>query len=215
MKRYALPLGILGVILILIILVVFSSNDSGGPNYTGGNTQEPAISDEWVRGNKDSSVVLIEYSDFQCPACKLYEGLLFQVQEQYGDRVAFIYRHFPLTQIHANADLAARASEAAGLQDKFWEMQDLLFTGQDQWSKLINANSVFKGYAQELGLDLTKFQKDITSEAVRQQVVDDYARGLKVGVAGTPTFILNGVKLPRNPGSYEEFAALLDQIVQK
>jgi len=206
MKRYALPLGIGAVIVALIVLMF--AHGSSTPNYGGGTATNQDISQEWVRGNASSSVQLIEYSDFQCPACTSYYPILKQVEAQFGDKVAFIYRHYPLYQIHANADMAARASEAAGKQGKFWEMHDKLFENHDKWADLLDPTSAFVGYATDLGLNVSQFKTDLDSAEVKQAVADDYVRGQKIGVEGTPTFVLNGVKI-QNPTSVEAFAAVL------
>jgi protein-disulfide isomerase len=207
MKRYALPLGILGFIVLVFVLVSFSG--TAAPQYTGGDATEPPIAQEWVRGNAASSVTLVEYSDFQCPACRAYTGMLAQLEAEFGTKVAFIYRNYPLYQIHPNADLAARAAEAAGKQGKFWEMHDMLFDKQDEWSPLLNPSNQFKAYAVELGLSGEQFMADIASDEVKKLIADDYQRGNKIGVTGTPTFVLGGVKIPRNPDSVDAFRALL------
>lgn len=204
MKRYALPLSILGFIVIIIGMSFMGG--STGPDYTQGVATEPAIGEEWVLGNASSAVRFIEYSDFQCPACYAYQPLLKQVIAEYGDRVAFIFRHYPLIQIHQNADLAARVSEAAGKQGKFWEMHDKLFDQQKAWSTLLSPLKMFESYAGELGLDLELFSADVDSDAVRKEVANDYQRGARVGASGTPTFVLNGVKM-QNPDSIEGFRA--------
>jgi len=200
------PLGILAVTIVLIVLVAMGAK--GGVDYTRGNATEQPLSAEWSRGNAESKVVVIEYSDFQCPACRAYEPLVNQLYKEFGDRVLFVYRHFPLFSIHPNADGAARAAEAAGQQGKFWEMHDLLFVNQSSWSKLVNAESVFTGYAEKLGLSLDAYTAAFESAEARQSVADDYARGLKMGVNSTPTFFLNGSKI--RPSSYDEFRLLLE-----
>lgn len=91
--------------------------------------------DDWVRGNKAAKVVLVEYSDFECPGCGAYYPIVEQLVEEYGDKIAYIYRHFPLTAIHKNAETMARAAEAAGKQGKFWDMYHLIFTNQSQWAQ--------------------------------------------------------------------------------
>ena len=207
MKRYALPLGILGFIVVVFALLAFSGKAT--PQYTGGDATEPAREQEWVKGNVSAAVALIEYSDFQCPACRSYSSMLKQLESEFGTKVAFIYRHYPLYQIHPNADLAARAAEAAGKQGKFWEMHDMLFDKQSAWSPLLNPIGQFKEYAVSLGLDGEVFTKDIQSEEVSKAVADDYQRGDKIGVMGTPTFVLGGAKIPRNPDSIDAFRALL------
>lgn len=104
---------------------------------TEGNATIPNVvtADDWVKGKKDSQVILVEYSDFQCPACAAYFPMIERVMDEYKDRVAFVYRHFPLTGIHPYAETMARASEAAGKQGKFWEMYQLIFKNQSVWSR--------------------------------------------------------------------------------
>lgn len=206
MKRYALPLIILVVTAGLLALIVFGGG--GAPDYTTGTPTAQPISAEWVKGNAASAVVVTEYSDFQCPACKAWQPLIARVIADYGDRVAFAYRHFPLYRIHPNADAAARAAEAAGAQGKFWEMHDVLFEKQSEWDKRPNPWGAFESYAQQLGLDVERFKVDASSPAAQQAVADDYARGMSQRVQGTPSFFLNGA--PLAPQSYEEFAAALD-----
>ena len=210
MKRFALPIIILAVTVLLLVLIAFSGN-SGGTDYSTGKPTQQTMASEWVRGNSAAGVIVIEYSDFQCPACYSYEPIVRRVEEAYGNKVAFVYRHFPLVQIHANADIAARASEAAGKQGKFWEMHDALFDNHNAWEKAVNAQTFFEQYAQKIGLNVDQFKKDLTADDVKQAVADDYARGQLAGVQGTPTFYLNGKQI--TPATYEEFAAALDAVV--
>lgn len=206
MKRYALPLIIIIVTAGLLGLIALGSKKA--PDYSGGTVTEDPLSAEWVKGNQQSGIVLMEYSDFQCPACKAYQPLVDQIISQYGDRIAFVYRNFPLTSIHIHADETARVAEAAGLQGKFWEMHDLLFETQGQWENMVNATPIFEDFARQLGLDLERFKVDVSSDAVAQTVANDYARGLRIGVRGTPSFYLNGT--PIELRSAEEFGAALD-----
>lgn len=164
--------------------------------------------DDHVKGNRDSKVVVVEYSDFQCPACASYFPLAKAVSEKYGDQIAFVYRHFPLRSIHQHAENAARATEAAGKQDKFWEMHDMIFDTQSVWSTEADVSSVFEGYARDLGLDLDQYKQDVASSDVRDKVNRDYNSGNKSGVQGTPTFFLNGQRIA--PRSLEEFSQLID-----
>ena len=119
-----------------------------------------------------------------------------------------MYRHFPLRQIHPNADAAAQAAEAAGRQGKFWEMADLIFTGQKDWSASDDAKEKFEQYAQQLGLDLTKFKEDGDSSEIKQKIQQDLDSANAMNLSGTPTFFLNG-QFIKGPGSYEEFKALV------
>lgn len=167
---------------------------------------------DWVKGNRDARVVLVEYSDFQCPACGFYYPLLKQLTEEFGDRVAVVYRHFPLKQIHKNAVLAAQAAEAAGLRGKFWEMHNLLFENQSIWSKALNPKSTFTEYAKRIGLNEGKFESDLESRDTKNKVDMDYIFGAGLGINSTPTFFLNGRKLI-NPRSYEEFKQIIEKAV--
>ena len=164
-----------------------------------------------MKGKEGATITLTEYSDFQCPACKAYHPILKQVFSDYGDRIIFEYRHFPLRMTHFNAEIAARAAEAAGRQGKFWEMHDLLFENQDTWAELSfqEAGREFASYAQTLGLDMTRFANDIDADEVKNIVSADYESGLASGVGGTPTFFLNG-KAVTNPQSYDGFKELID-----
>lgn len=167
-----------------------------------------AVNDnENIKGNKESKISFIEYSDFQCPACGSYYPLLKQMNEEFKDKIKFAYRHFPLAQ-HENARVAASAAEAAGRQDKFWEMHDKIFQNQSDWSKEKDAMTIFAGYARELNLDLEKFKKDAASEEVKNKIDADYESGVKARVNSTPSFFLNGKKIA-NPQNYEELRNLL------
>ena len=186
---------------------MFTLATSGGGS---GALREPITANDHIKGKTDSQIVLVEYADFQCPACKAYFGILKTVEKEYGDRVAFVYRHFPLTQ-HLNADTAAQAAEAAGKQGKFWEMHDKLFESQDMWASLSakEAENVFNGYAAGLGLDAVRFKADIISDEITERIDNDFKSGLQSGVNGTPTFFLQGIKV-QNSQTYDEFKQLLD-----
>lgn len=164
---------------------------------------------DWVRGNRNADVVVIEYSDLQCPACRVYYPLLKELEASYGDRVAFVYRHFPLKQIHLHAEMAAYAAEAAGQQGKFWEMHDQLFEHQDEWAESGKARAFITQYAQDIGLSVDQFKKDWGSKLVKGLVNADYMSGLTYNVNATPTFYINGEKVD-NPQGLDAFASILD-----
>lgn len=150
-----------------------------------------------VYGKKDSQIVLIEYGDYQCPACEGAFPKVKQITERYKDQVAFVWRSLPLTSIHPNALAASNAVEAAALQGKFWEMHDQLFTNQASWkdASASERGSVFEGFAQTIGLDLDKYRTDTASAAVSYKIDYDRALARKAGATSTPTFVLNGQKL--------------------
>lgn len=151
-----------------------------------------------VFGNADSSVILMEYGDFQCPGCGAAHPQLKAISEEYSDKIAFVFRNLPLTSIHPNAKAAAAAVEAAGLQGKYWEMHNLIFETQSEWSTLGSQDRVdkFKEYAESINLDIAKFVSDIDSPAIKQKIAFDLALFGKTGLEqSTPTFILNGEKV--------------------
>ena len=147
-----------------------------------------------VKGNKESKVLLVEYGDFQCPGCGSANPSVSTLMEEYGDRVALVFRNFPLTSIHPNAKVAAAAAESAGLQGKYWEMHDFLYQNQSAWSSL-DANkrtNAFVSYASQLGLDTAKFTEGLTNPDVSKKISFDVALGKQNSVNSTPTFFLNG-----------------------
>ena len=169
----------------------------------------PISQNDHITGNASASATLIEYSDFQCPACAGYQPMVNQIKKDLGDNIQIIFRHFPLTNIHPNAHLAAQASEAAANQGKFWQMHDLLFINQDSWSDLEDPEEEFHQYAVDLELNLEQFTTDLTSKETIDQVGSNYQSGLKAGVNSTPSFFINNKKI-KNPTSYEAFKQIIE-----
>lgn len=180
------------------------------------NTEQGTPSSHMVGSNADK-VTLIEYGDFQCPACGQYYPVLKQVKETYGDRITFQFRHFPLESIHINARAGSRAAEAAGLQGKFWEMHDILFERQASWQSTNDPMNTFVAYAQEIGVpDIEKFREDYRSSAVNAVINADLNEGRSIGASSTPTFVLNGKKLDDNPPAMlEAFKAIIDPLLEE
>ncbi|OGV90441.1 hypothetical protein A3A66_03750 [Microgenomates group bacterium RIFCSPLOWO2_01_FULL_46_13] len=170
-------------------------------------------SSDQIRGSLDAKIMLLEYSDFQCPACKAYEPLVKKVLEEYSDEVFLVYRHFPLRQTHENAQLSAQAAEAAGKQQKFWEMHDLLFIKQEEWAEEKDFSVKLKSYAEELELNVDQFEKDLESDEGKRKIDEDYASGLKFNVNATPTFFLNGKKL-ENMRSFNDFKREIENLLR-
>ena len=199
------------IVAVVIIGSIFGIVKLASISKTGeSNLTASAISDsENIKGDKDAKATLIEYSDFQCPACGAYHPILKKVTDNLGAQVRFAYRHFPLPQ-HKNAKLAATVAEASGKQGKFWEMHDLIFQNQSDWSEEKNASVIFAKYANDLGLDLEQFQKDLTSEEIKAKIESDYKSGVKAGVNSTPSFFLNGKKM-ENPRNYDDFKNAIEQ----
>lgn len=150
-----------------------------------------------VKANKDSKLLLIEYGDYQCPSCASAHPNITTLIEEYGDKFAFVFRNFPLTSIHPNALAASATAEAAGVQGKFWEMHNLLYDNQSDWSgaDAKKRTELFNQYASSLNLDLDTFKSDLADKPVNQKIKFDIALGKHIDVRATPTFFLNGKKL--------------------
>lgn len=177
---------------------------SGGSSLGGGTLEDPVSNLDHTKGNSLAQVTLVEYSDFECPACGAYYPVIKSLAAKYGDRVLFVYRHYPLS-IHRNSNLAARASEAADKQGKFWAMHDRLFDEQAKWSKSDDVKGAFIGYAESLGLNREQFINDLDSAEAANRVNRDLTSGEKSRVQGTPTFYLNNQKLNlRSYGDLEQ-----------
>ena len=145
--------------------------------------------DDHSQGSPDAAVTLVEYGDFQCSFCGAAHPVVQAVQKQMGDDLRFVFRNFPLTQIHEHAQKAAEAAESAGAQGKYWESHDLLFERQDALDR-----DDLIGYAKELGLDQARFAHDVDSDAFSGKIRSDFSGGVASGVNGTPSFFINGVR---------------------
>jgi protein-disulfide isomerase len=152
-----------------------------------------------IRGAADAPITLVEYGDYQCPTCGLYHPIITELLSRYQGKLKLEYHHFPLISIHPNALPAALAAEAAGEQGKFWEMHDLLYERQQEWSPNPNAETLFLQLAIQLGLDSNRFMQSMRAPATRDRVLADVTKGSSI-VQGTPTFILNGELLSDLPG---------------
>jgi protein-disulfide isomerase len=151
------------------------------------------VDDDPTAGNPHAKVIVVEFSDFQCPFCANALPTVTQLKEDYGNQILFVYRDFPLHQIHPLAGKASEAAQCAFEQDMFWEYHDTLFEKQQEWS---NAGvPKFKEYAGELGLDTTEFNGCLDSGKYADEVEADLQAGSHAGVSGTPTFIINGQKI--------------------
>lgn len=174
---------------------------------TTGTLAVPVSTADHRLGPEQAPITIVEYSDFQCPACASFYPLVKQILADPAakDRIRFVYRNFPLTTIHANAQLAAQSAEAAALQGKFWEMHDKLFEGQKKWSGMSSAGArdQFTVYARELKLDIDRFGRDIDSTEVKNKIKSDVDSGLASRVNSTPTFFINNTQMPA-PQNYEQ-----------
>jgi len=189
----------------------FTKNKASAPE-NGGNTSNVQPTNH-VQGAGNKKVTLVEYGDFQCPACFQYEPIVREVIKKYGDDITFQFRHFPLSQIHQNAFAAHRAAEAAAKQGKFWEMHDALYDQQKSWESVSSPVTVFEGYAKQLKLNLEQFKKDAASAQVNAIINADITEAGKVGADSTPTFVINGKKIETNPRDVAGFSKLIDEAI--
>src|SRR5438477_3228045 len=200
MKRY-LPF-------VIVIVVALATLGSGTILYRAKRPQLHNIPDSQsvsvkgdkqsahIRGNPDAPVTLEEFADFQCPPCSQFARFAEELLREYDSRLRVVFRNFPLSG-HEHAREAALAAEAAGLQDKFWEMHDTLYREQSAWSKAPNARELFESYAGTLGVDVDQFKKDMDSDKARERVDSDHALGDSLGIKVTPTMFIN--KRPMEP----------------
>jgi len=196
------PWTIIGVIAVVLI---------GGSVWYSGSVSERSnegvnITGSYVKGNPDAKVTLVEYSDFQCPACAAFAPVLKDVFDEFGDDIRFEYKHFPLP-IHNVAEAGSRAAEAAGQQGAFYEFHDLLFENQRNWTNGANPSAFFIQYAEELELDIPLFKRHMNSSLLTEKIRSDMNEGRSLNITGTPTFFLNGEKM-----QLETIADFYDQI---
>ncbi len=151
-----------------------------------------------IRGPADAPVTLVEYGDYQCPTCGLYHPIVTELLSRFQGKLKLEFHHFPLIQMHPNAMRAALAAESAGAQNKFWEMNDLLFEHQREWAESPNAETIFLQYALQIGLDSNRFMQAMKSPETQERVLADVRLGNDI-VKGTPTFAINGQVLQDLP----------------
>lgn len=196
-------------------ILFFTKKDSNKSSGGSGGNNSSVQSSNHVTGNTQSKVVLVEFGDFECPACYRFFPIMEQVREKYKDKIAFQFRHLPLLEIHKNALIGARAAEAAAKQDKFFEMHDKLYTNQQSWSQSTDPTNFFVQYAKELGLDEQKFKADLISEEVNNIIQADRSYAKDQGFNSTPTFVLNGKKLEGAEASLDYFSQQIDEALAK
>ena len=198
-----LSIQIFAVVLFLIVAVaalylggVFGDSDSGSANFERERTAQ--------------KVQILKYSDYSCPACKVYIPLQEMLKEEFGEMVEIEYRYFPLSGF-PHSRLASHAVEAANRQGEFYGMHDLVFEYQSEWSpQQADAMGYFTDFAERLELDMEQFLADLESDEVRQAVENQRQEGIRRTVNATPTFFIDGHKLRQNPQSYEQFKSIVE-----
>lgn len=187
-------LGILGGI-IIIFIIIFAATQHSSNNSSGSNNSSNSSSNvtHHVEGQSKAGVTLQEYGDYECPICEAYYQPLKQVFDQYQQQIFFQFSNLPLVQIHQNAFAGARAAEAAGMQNKYWQMHDKLYDNQSEWVSSSDPLSIFSTYAQQIGLNVSQFKTDYASSKVNNAINADLAAFDKTGKEhATPTFFLDG-----------------------
>jgi protein-disulfide isomerase len=216
---------IIGLVVVtagVIVIGAFSSGSGSGTTSANGfvSSTVPALtSSDWTIGNPNAKVSMIEYGDFECPACGEYEPIVEQLIANYSSSVLFSFRNFPLYSIHPFAGIGAEAAEAAGMMggaSKYWAMHDLLYADQTTWAADTSItpaqviSQYFNGYAQSLGLDVTTFDADMNSSQVSNKIQNDVNTGNEGQLNHTPTFFINLEQIP-NPTSEADFETVLNQ----
>jgi len=194
--------GSLMLVAAAVALYVFTGAAASAPSRA-----QPVGAGDITYGPTGAPLVVIEYSDFECPFCAEYAVIMAQLREKYGDRVQFVFRFFPLNS-HRYGMLSAQAAYAASLQGKFWEMHDLLFERQEEWAGSSDPRPYFDGYAESLGLDVDRFRADMDAPTTISFIEAQHAEGTDAGVTHTPWFVVgDSAVLPR---SVEDFEKLIE-----
>ncbi|PIZ99130.1 MAG: hypothetical protein COX77_02415 [Candidatus Komeilibacteria bacterium CG_4_10_14_0_2_um_filter_37_10] len=180
---------------------------NNGEEPTGPVNLRPVQKNEVVRGGKNAKVVMVEFSDYECPFCARHHETMLQIMNQYKDQVAWVFRHFPLDSIHPQARPAALAAECANEQDKFWEYSDAIYKDQD---KLSGGISFLQQVAKQLKLNESKFNDCLSSAKYQSKVDADYQEGIANGVSGTPGTFIAG-QLIKGAVPFESFKQIIDQ----
>ncbi|MGH7156982.1 MAG: DsbA family protein [Candidatus Saccharimonadales bacterium] len=192
-KRF---LGILAAI-IIIFAAIFAITQNSNNKSSSNNSSSSSQPTTHIEGQGSKGVTLIEYGDYECPVCEEYYQPVKQAVAPLLPQIFFQFRNLPLTAIHPNAFAGARAAEAAGLQNKYWQMHDKLYDNQNDWASASNPQSFFDTYAQQIGLNISKFNSDYAGSQVNDAINADLAAFGKTGQQqATPTFFLDGQYLP-------------------
>ena len=213
-KRFALWGGLATTMALIVFTVVYLA-DKSPVNAEINNNPVPAAAengilapreDDWSKGNPNANVIVVKYSDFQCPACRFYASMDDQLSKELPDDVLFIFRHFPLRNFQFSR-LAATYAEAAGRQGQFWRMHDLIYINQQRWSRG-EADQIFRQFAESMELDMEQFEQDLEDPALQERIDSHYQEGQQLGVRAVPTLFLKGERI--QPRTVEEYRELLE-----
>ena len=216
-KQAKISVAIVAVFVLAVVALLAVGAGSGSKQEAPTAASSPAASadaqlvraDSHVLGDKaDTSVTFVEFLDFECEGCRAAYPAVEQLRKDYAGRVTFVARYFPMPG-HFNAERAARAVEAAAQQDEFEAMYARMYETQEQWGEQqVPLDNLFRGFAKDLGLDMTKFDRDYADPATAARIKEDQTDGLALGVQGTPTFFLNGQQI--QPRDYTDLTDAFD-----
>lgn len=207
------------IITILLTLVLLFGGifllSKGGNNNTNSTKVDQNLllgKNSYQTSPKNAKVTLVEFGDYECPACGYTSPIVKQVLEQYKSKINYVFRHFPLPQ-HKNALSAAEAAEAAGSQGKFFQMHDALYSNQSEWASSDNPLTFFLKYARLLKLDTKKFEQDVKNNKFQAKIDAGLSDGSALGINATPTFYINNIKLEDAP-TFQNFKSKIDSLLQ-
>lgn len=223
------PIVIIGLVLVAAIVAIYWFSGSQPQTARTNTAKTPAVNSAELYakaapganppnylGAPNAPVTIEEFADFQCGACAGMHPVVKELRATYGDRVRIVFRNFPLNiSGRAKAYDAAVAVEAAGMQGKFWDMQNLLFTNQQSWVRATDHRKMFEDYAQKIGLDVNKFTSDMAGSFTKNRVDADLQRGRTLNVGSTPTFYINGRMLSQQEMTSQGMRQAIDAELQK
>lgn len=212
MKRY-LPFVIIALVFIAALgggFLLYRAHSKPVVTLKG----EPGAEPPNARGSVSAPVIFEEFGDLQCPPCATLMPIVDQLEKHYGRSLRVIFRQFPLL-VHKNAPAAARATEAAGLQGRFWEMHHLLYQTQAAWKDSPNPQQIFEGDAAKLGLDVPRFRADMQGDKVMARLNADKKRATSLGVDSTPTVFINNQRVKITAITLDAFRKEIDAALQK
>lgn len=211
-KEAKILIGIAALVLIGGVLLAIFANpqpkDPGAPLDTNSLIREG----NHMTGSKDAKVNIVEFADYQCPACGAAHPILKRIVDEYKDNpnVNLVFKNFPLDTIHPNARISAEAAEAAGEQGKYWEMNDALYTNQSQWSENPSPLDIFVGYAQQVGVEnIEQFRESVQIRKYDAVISADVSDGQSINVNSTPSIFINGEKM--DSYQYETLKAKIEE----
>lgn len=205
--KILIAIGAVVAIGVSVLIVVSAKNESAGQPKAGG---DQLVRDDSYQTHKGAPVTLVEFGDYQCPACAAAQPTVEQLRKDYGPKLNFVFRNLPLTSLHKNAKPSAEAAEAAGAQGKYYEMNALLYQNQTQWSESPDPINLFVTYAQQLGLDTNRFKSEVESATYEAKIKRDLDDDNALGLNSTPTFYVNGARVE----SFNQLKAAIDAVLK-